>query len=168
VLMGRAPHLGGSLFESPRDIAAARECMRRTGVLDLADRWVHELSGGERQRVILARALAQESPVLLLDEPTTFLDIRHEVEVYELLSELRQEGYTVVAALHDLNLAALYCQRLALLKSGRLLQVGPPQEVITAENLRAAYDAEVDVRRSEATGTVTVLPLRRRGLRTED
>ena len=162
VLMGRAPHLGGRLFESARDLAVAEQAMRRTGVLDLADRRIHELSGGERQRVILARALAQEAPILLLDEPTTFLDIRHQVEVYDLLRELQSEGYAAVAALHDLNMAALYCQRLVLLKAGRILRVGTPEEVITPESVRAAYEADVDVRRNEHTGALSVLPLRRR------
>jgi iron complex transport system ATP-binding protein len=150
VLMGRAPHLGGRMFESERDIEVARRAMARTRVLELADRHVGELSGGERQRVVLARALAQEAPLLLLDEPTAFLDIRHQAEVFALLRELRRDGYTVVAAVHDLNLAAAYCDRLVLLCQGRLLTSGSPAEVLTASNLRAAYEIDVELHRTAA------------------
>ena len=159
VLMGRAPHLGGAVFESTRDIDIARRAMLRTEVLELADRFVQELSGGERQRVILARALAQETPLLLLDEPTAFLDIRHQVEVFGLLRSLRNEGYTIVAAVHDLNLAAAYCDRLALLKDGRLLTAAPPQDVLTPTHIRAAYEIDVEVRCSDGGG-LSITPVR--------
>jgi iron complex transport system ATP-binding protein len=158
VLMGRAPHLGGALFESARDIEAARRAMARTHVLDLADRLVDELSGGERQRVVLARALAQEARILLLDEPTAFLDIRHQVEVFGLLGELRTEGYSILAAVHDLNLAASHCDRLALLKGGRLVVAGAPATVLTAEHVRSAYEIDVEVRRHPRTGAPSVSP----------
>ncbi len=161
VLMGRAPHLGGALFESDADLAAARAAMRRTGVLPLADRPIHELSGGERQRVILARALAQDCPLLLLDEPTTFLDIRHQADMYDLLGGLRREGRTVVAALHDLNLASIYFPRLALMSAGRLLAVGPPEEVLTAAHLVVAYGTEVQIERNRLTGAINVWPVSR-------
>jgi len=157
VLMGRTPHLGGALFESARDVEVARRAMARTRVLELADRYIDELSGGERQRVILARALAQESPILLLDEPTAFLDIRHQVEVFGLLRELCADGYTVVAAVHDLNLAAAFCRELFLMKKGRVLVAGAPAQVLTEENVRAAYEIEVEVR-ARADGVPSILP----------
>jgi iron complex transport system ATP-binding protein len=160
VLMGRAPHLGGSLFESDRDVEAARAAMARTGVLHLAERSVHELSGGERQRVILARALAQQTPILLLDEPTTFLDLRHQLEFYDLLCELRDEGFTIVTALHDLGLAASYCQRLALLDAGRLAAVGTPEAVLTEASIRQVYGVQVEVVR-DGRGGVDVRRRRR-------
>jgi cobalamin transport system ATP-binding protein len=162
VLMGRAPHLGGFAFEGDRDLEVARAAMRRTGVLELADRSIHELSGGERQRVILARALAQEAPLLLLDEPGAFLDIRHEVEIYDLLRDLQQEGRTIVSVLHDLNLAALYCDRVMLLKSGRVVKTGPPDQVITYALLTEVYETEVYVDVNAVTGAVNVLPLSRK------
>lgn len=161
VLMGRSPHLGGFAFEGDRDLDVARRAMQRTGVLELADRSIHELSGGERQRVILARALAQEASILLLDEPAAFLDIRHEVEIYDLLQALQREGKSVLTVLHDLNLAALYCDRVALLKAGRLVRVGTPAEVITYSLLTEVYETEVYVDVNAVTGAINVLPLSR-------
>jgi iron complex transport system ATP-binding protein len=160
VLMGRSPHLRRFGFERAEDLAIAHRAMEQTGVYDLAMREIHELSGGERQRVILARALAQEPRVLLLDEPTAFLDIKHQVEVYDLVKTLsRQNGLTVVAILHDLNLAALYCDRLALLKSGRLFCLGTPEQVLTYTNIKAVYETEVYIGLNDITGKVHILPL---------
>ncbi len=162
VLMGRSPHLGGFAFEDDRDLQAACDAMQRTGVLDLARRPIHELSGGERQRVILARALAQQTSILLLDEPAAFLDIRHEVEIYDLLQDLQREGKSIISVLHDLNLAALYCDRVALLNRGRLVRIGPPSEVITYAALTEVYETEVYVDLNDVTGAVNVLPLSRK------
>jgi iron complex transport system ATP-binding protein len=161
VLMGRAPHLPGFAFEGDRDMDVARAAMERTGVLDLADRCIHELSGGERQRVVLARALAQEAQLLLLDEPAAFLDLRHEVEIYDLLRDVQQEGRTIVTVLHDLNLAAMYCDRLALMKHGRIVRLGSPAEVITYAALVDVYETEVYVDSNDITGAINVLPLSR-------
>jgi iron complex transport system ATP-binding protein len=162
VLMGRAPHLGRFGFPGPRDLRAAREAMERTGVGDLARRSLHELSGGERQRVILARALAQEAEILLLDEPTSHLDIRHQVEIYDLLALLNEErGLTIVSVLHDLNLAAMYFPRVAVLAGGRVHSVGAPRAVFTYETIKAVYGTEVHVGRNDVTGAVSVLPLSR-------
>ena len=111
--------------------------------------------------MILARALAQEAPLLLLDEPAAFLDIRHEVEIYDLLHDLQGQGHTIVSVLHDLNLAALYCDRVALIKEGRLVQVGAPQQVITYAQLTSVYETEVYVDVNDVTGAVNVLPLSR-------
>lgn len=161
VLMGRSPHLGGFAFEGDRDVEVAHRAMRRTGVLHLAHRSIHELSGGERQRVVLARALAQEARIMLLDEPGAFLDIRHTVEIYDLLQDLQREGRSVVTVLHDLNLAALYCDRVALLKAGRLFRLGTPAEVITYSALTEVYETEVYVDTNDITGAINVLPLSR-------
>jgi len=161
VLMGRSPHLGSFAFEGDRDLDVARRAMQHTGVLELADRSIHELSGGERQRVVLARALAQETDILLLDEPAAFLDIRHEVEIYDLLQALQREGKSVLTVLHDLNLAALYCDRVALLKAGRVVRTGTPAEVITYTVLTEVYETEVYVDVNGVTGAMNVLPLSR-------
>jgi iron complex transport system ATP-binding protein len=161
VLFGRTPHLGGFAFESERDLEAARRAMERTDVTHLSGRAITELSGGERQRVILARALAQEPSILLLDEPGAFLDIRHEVETYDLLRELKEQGMTIVSVLHDLNLAALYCERVALLDTGRMDSLGTPAEVMTYPILTRVYGTEIYVSMNDITGALNVLPLNR-------
>lgn len=160
VLMGRSPYLDKLGFESAHDLAVAHQAMEHTGVAALATREVHALSGGERQRVILARALAQEPRVLLLDEPTAFLDIKHQVTVYDLMKQLsREQGLAVVAILHDLNLAALYCDRLVLLKAGRVFCQGAPEQVLTYTNIKAVYETEVYIDLNDLTGKVQILPL---------
>ena len=161
VLFGRTPHLSGFGFERDADLAAAQRAMERTDTAHLARRAITELSGGERQRVILARALAQEPAHLLLDEPAAFLDIRHEVEMYDLLRDLQRGGMTVVSVLHDLNIAALYCDRLLLLHEGRLARAGTPAEVVTYPNLTEVYGTEVYVALNDITGCLNVLPLSR-------
>jgi iron complex transport system ATP-binding protein len=161
VLFGRTPHGGGFGFDRETDLAAARRAMERTDTAHLARRPITELSGGERQRVILARALAQEPAILLLDEPAAFLDIRHEVEMYDLLRDLQRGGMTVVSILHDLNLAALYCDRLLLLHEGRLARSGTAAEVITYKTLKEVYGTEVYVAQNDITGCLNVLPLSR-------
>jgi iron complex transport system ATP-binding protein len=158
VLMGRAPHLGVMHFESRRDLAIARDALARFGVLELAARSIQELSGGERRRVLLARALAQEPQIALLDEPTAHLDLRHVAETFERLGELRAtRGLAVIATLHDLNAAACYADRVLLLKDGTAVGLGTPQEVLTEEKLRAVYETEVYVGRNPATGALAVL-----------
>jgi iron complex transport system ATP-binding protein len=162
VLMGRAPHLGGFGFPGERDLAIARDAMARTGVAGFARRALQELSIGERQRVIVARALAQEPEVLLLDEPTAFLDIRHQAEIYDLMAELNCEReLTVVSVLHDLNLAAMYFGRVAMLARGTMHSVGPPAAVLTYRAIKEVYETEVYVAPNDVTGTVNVLPLPR-------
>ncbi len=161
VLFGRTPHGRGFGFESEHDLAAARAALARTATDALAARRVTELSGGERQRVILARALAQEPQILLLDEPAAFLDIRHAVEMYDLLRDLQRAGMTVVSVLHDLNIAALYCDRLVLLDSGTIAAAGAPAEVITYATLKRVYGTEVYVAMNDITGAINVLPLSR-------
>jgi iron complex transport system ATP-binding protein len=161
VLMGRAPHLAALGFPRAGDVEIARAAMARLGVGKLEDRPLDRLSGGERQRILLARALAQEPAVLLLDEPTTHLDLRHQVGIYDVVHGLaRARGVAVVSVLHDLNLAALYCDRLVLLAGGRVVRHGAPAEVLEAGILRAAYATDVQVTVNPATGVPVVLPAR--------
>jgi len=146
VLMGRFAHLSAYGFEGEHDFAVAREALRATDTLLFAERYIQDLSGGERQRVIVARALAQEADILLLDEPTVFLDIRHQVEISRLVRRLQMEkNLTVVAASHDLNLAAAFSDRLVLLKDGKVFADGTPAEVIRKDVLEAAYETDVYV-----------------------
>jgi len=160
VLMGRAPHVEGFRLESSRDVEAAERAMRETEVLDLAERRFDTLSSGERQRVTVARALAQEPDLVLLDEPAAFLDIKQQTLLYDLLTELNAaRGLTVVSVLHDLNLASLYFGRVAMLKAGRLAALGSPEEVITYAKVREVFDTDVYVDLNDITGKLNVLPL---------
>ncbi len=153
VLMGRFPHLKMFQKEGEKDFAAAARAMELTGTSHLAGRPVTALSGGERQRVVIARALAQEPEVILLDEPTSHLDINHQLEVLELLKRLsRQENLTVICVFHDLNLAAQYCDRLIVMKEGRIFALGRPEEVLTPQNVRNVFGASVAVRRHPLSG----------------
>ncbi|AFK18836.1 heme ABC transporter ATP-binding protein [Haloferax mediterranei ATCC 33500] len=159
VKMGRTPHRGRFDGWSAADEAAVERAMERTTITALEDRPVTEVSGGERQRVLIARALAQKTPVLLLDEPTASLDINHQVRTLELVSDLVADGTTAVAAIHDLNLAAHYCDALVLLSGGRILSAGDPEMVLTESNLQTAFDAEAVVSRHPVTGSVYVTAL---------
>jgi iron complex transport system ATP-binding protein len=156
VLMGRAPHLPRFGGERERDRAIARQAMLHTAIWALADRWIGELSGGERQRVLIARALTQEPRVLLLDEATAHLDLKHQATTLDMARRLARGGLIVIAALHDLNLAALYADRLALLHAGALLIHDTPARVLSPEHLRQAYDVEAVVGAHPLYGTPLV------------
>lgn len=159
VLMGRAPHLGAFHFESPHDLAIASAALQRFGLLQFAHRHIQELSGGERKRVFLARAIAQEARVTLLDEPTAFLDLKHVAEIMTLFRELcATRAKALVATMHDLNAAALYADRVMLLKDGVAVGCGAPAEVLTADSLRRVYETEVYVGRNPSTGALMILP----------
>ena len=158
VAMGRYPRLGPWRREQAEDVAAIDAAMERCDVAQLSHRWLSTLSGGERQRVRLARALAQEPSVLALDEPTTFLDIRHEMTTFELLRRLRDEGVGVVLVTHNLNLAARYADELILLNRGRLVAHGSPTDVLTKEQVDAVYEWPVSIVR-DAAGAPQVMPL---------
>jgi len=160
VLMGRSPHLGLLQMERESDMRIADNAMALTDTLDFADRSIDELSGGERQRVIIARALAQEPKVMLLDEPTSYLDINHQVEIFDLIKRLNSErDLTVVIVSHDLNMAAEYCDRLILLKNGRVYKDGSPREVITEADIREVYEANVVVSDNAVTGAPHIIPV---------
>ena len=159
VAMGRTPHRSRFATVTAADREAVAAALERTETARFAGRSVDALSGGERQRVVLARALAQEAPVLLLDEPTSSLDVNHQVRTLSMARELADEGKTVVAAIHDLELAARFCDSVALLSDGRLLEYGPPEEVLTAEHLEVAFDVRVAVTTNPVTGTRAVTPL---------
>jgi len=145
VLMGRAPHLGTFGFESAADIRRACVAMEEMEIEHLADRSMLELSGGERQLVLVARALTQDPKVLLLDEPTAHLDLRHRTAVLERVQAFVRGGRSALVVSHDLSLSARSCDRLALLADGEMLAVGPPSDVLNAENLRATFDIEAEV-----------------------
>lgn len=148
VLLGRIPHYRGLQFlESKRDLEAAERAMSMTGILHLKNRPLRDMSGGERQLALIAKALAQEPELLLLDEPVAHLDIAHQVAVLDLVKRLNRElGLTVVVVLHELNLASEFCHRLLLLDRGRVRSMGPPKEVLTPETLKEVYNTEVLVR----------------------
>jgi iron complex transport system ATP-binding protein len=159
VLMGRFPHRKSRFWsvglgdDTEVDLVRAHEAMSETDVLSLADRLVSDLSGGERQRVIIARALAQEPKILLLDEPTAFLDINHQIEICSLIVRLRAERQlTVVLVSHDLNVASQYCDRVLMLKEGKLCRIGSPDETIRPDVLRIVYGCEVVVDAHPQTG----------------
>jgi cobalamin transport system ATP-binding protein len=148
VLMGRASYHSPFALENRRDLEVARASMELTNSLSLADRYLHELSGGEKQRVMIARALAQEPEILLLDEPSAFLDLKHQVQVFELLHRLNCErGLTIIAALHELNFAALFFPRLVMLQEGKIYRDGSPGEVLTEKTIEEVYGIRVRVER---------------------
>jgi len=159
VLMGRNPHLRRWELESQKDIEIAKRCMELTNCWHLAYRRITELSGGEKQLVIIARALTQEPEVLLLDEPTSHLDINYQIEIMELLKRLTmQEGLIVIAVIHDLNLAAHYCDRLVLLHRGKVISIGTPESVLNTANIKDTFGVDAIVWRDAVTNHRYVLP----------
>ncbi len=159
VLLGRTPHLGPLAKEGRHDREAAFRALERLDLLEYRERRLGTLSGGERQRAVVARALAQEARIVVLDEPTAALDIGHQQQALELLDQLRGESeLTLVAAMHDLTLAAQYADRMVLLDAGRVVADGPPADVLTAASLARHYDAAVEV--LSVAGRVAVIPRR--------
>ncbi|GGF62343.1 iron-dicitrate ABC transporter ATP-binding protein [Paracoccus acridae] len=162
VSRGRHPHHGILSRWSPADDAAVAAALEATRTVELAERAVDELSGGQRQRVWIAMALAQQTDLLLLDEPTTFLDISHQVEVLDLLTDLNhRRGTTVVMVLHDLNLAARYADHLVAMVGGRLHAQGTPEAVLTAENVRAVFGLDSRIIPDPTSGRPMMLPIGR-------
>lgn len=167
VSRGRHPHQGLFSRWTQRDDEAVANALTATKIVDLAERPVDELSGGQRQRVWIAMALAQETEILLLDEPTTFLDINHQVEVLDLLTDLNQSrGTTVAMVLHDLNLAARYADYLVAMTEGRIHSAGKPEEVLTQENVRQVFGLESRIIPDPTSGRPIMLPIGRHRMKT--
>lgn len=159
---GRHPHQGAFARWTDRDSQAVTSALEATGTTDLARRHVDELSGGQRQRVWIAMVLAQETDVLLLDEPTTFLDVAHQVDVLELLAELnRERRATIVMVLHDLNMAARYSHQLVAMKDGRIYAAGTPEEVVTRHTVEQVFGLECAIIQDPVFGGPLVVPLGR-------
>ncbi|MCL1965772.1 MAG: ABC transporter ATP-binding protein [Candidatus Bathyarchaeota archaeon] len=159
VLMGRSPHLSRFAMESDKDIEIAKKAMSYTGTLHLQDRPITELSGGERQRIIISRALAQEPQVLLLDEPTTFLDVANQLEIMDLLKQLcNDKKLLVIGVFHDFNLAARYCDSFILLKNGKIVDSGKI-DVLTSENIKTIFNIDTVVKQNSITKTPYIIPI---------
>ena len=159
VLMGRTAHLKWLEREGKKDYAIAKNAMKITNIWHLSDRIFTELSSGEKQQILIARALTQTPKVLLLDEPTTHLDINHQVEILDLIKKLSEkEKLTIIAIFHDLNLAAQYCDHLILLNQGEIESIGSPEVVLTPENIKRVYHAEVLVKRHPITNSFYLIP----------
>ncbi|MBZ6133020.1 ABC transporter ATP-binding protein [Streptomyces olivaceus] len=160
---GRYPHQGLLRQWSTEDERVVQESMARTGISELAERYVDELSGGQRQRVWIAMALAQQTPLLLLDEPTTYLDIQHQIDVLDLCAELHEEqGRTLVAVLHDLNHAARYATHLIALREGKIIAEGAPKDIVTADLVERVFGLRCQVIDDPETGTPLVVPAARK------
>ncbi len=164
VLMGRSPYLGHLMFESEKDLEIAKKAMEWTRILPFSERSIDELSGGERKRVFIARALAQEPEVILLDEPTVNLDIHHQTDFLDLILTLnRERGLTIVMASHDINIASEFCDRLILLQGGRIIQMGTPKEVVTKENIESVYGCKVWIDQHPVSGMPRISLLKKGG-----
>ncbi|MEU2841348.1 ABC transporter ATP-binding protein [Streptomyces sp. NPDC007076] len=161
VARGRHPHQKLMRQWTARDEQAVLDAMAATSVTELSGRPVDELSGGQRQRVWVAMVLAQQTPILLLDEPTTFLDIAHQIDLLELFTDLHRAGHTLVAVLHDLNHAARYATHLIAMRDGRVVAEGTPREVVTTDLVREVFDLPCQVVPDPVTGTPMVIPLGR-------
>lgn len=157
VLMGRSPHLGKLQFESKTDYKIAHHAMALTNTLHFAHRKINELSGGERQRVWIARALAQEPQIILLDEFTAFLDMRHQIILFDLIKSLNQsKNLTAVIATHDLNLISQYAGKLIMLREGKIHSMGDPDVVVTCDNILTVYETDVLIDKHPETGSPRV------------
>lgn len=165
VAMGRAPHQGAWMRATAKDERLVAEALARCDLHDLADRPAHALSGGEQKRVAIARALAQEPRVLLLDEPGAFLDVRHQLDLYELLAaEVKERALACLVVMHDLNVAAQFADRVVLMKGGRVVASGKVADVMTWRALKETFDADLYCGVNDLTGARFFLPMRRSGV----
>lgn len=156
VLMGRTPYIKGS--EKLEDFNIVEDAMKKTKTYHLRNRLITQLSGGELQRVIIARALAQTPKILLLDEPTSHLDISHQIEILGLVKNAARKGMVVIAVIHDLNLAAYFCDKMCLLKGGEIIAYGTPGQVLTSSNIKNAFNIPVEVINVQTTNSLYVIP----------
>ncbi|MEL4306255.1 heme ABC transporter ATP-binding protein [Methanococcoides sp. LMO-2] len=156
VLMGRTPYIKGG--ETHEDIEIVHNAMKKTKILHLKDRFVTQLSGGELQKVIIARALAQGPKILLLDEPTSHLDITNQIDILNLVKDASRKGMLVIAVVHDLNLAAYYCDRICLIRDGDIISTGSPEEVLTPANIKETYNIDVEIINNSITNSLYVIP----------
>lgn len=154
VLMGRAPHKRFMEKDNAEDYRIMEESLEKVGMIDYAKRSFSNLSGGEKQRIILARALAQKAECIILDEPTNHLDIKYQLQ---FMATVKKLGVTVISAIHDLNVAALYCDKIYAMKAGKLVSYGTPKEVLTKEIIKSLYDVDVKVSEDEETGLLNVI-----------
>ena len=160
VLMGRSPYISRFGSETQEDIEKSRKIMELTKTWELKDRSVTTLSAGEMQRVMIARALVQDTPILLMDEPISNLDINHQIQIMDLIKGYqREKGVTVVMVLHDLNIAAQYCEKLILLNRGEIFCSGEPESVLTRDNIRAVYGIDVHIMENPLNGHPMVVPI---------
>ena len=157
VMMGRTPHIKKG--ESEEDFEIVRDAMKKTNTDYLKDRFVTQLSGGELQRVVIARALAQQPSILLLDEPTSHLDITNQIDVLNLAKSECKKGMLVVAVIHDLDLAAYYCDKICLIRDGEIVAKGTPEEVLTTENIQNVYNLPVEIITNPITNSLNIVPL---------
>ena len=158
VMMGRLPHRGTAVFDSPHDVARIHEVMAMTDTATLASKTFNQLSGGERQRVVLASALAQDPEVLLLDEPTVYLDLKHQMQFYDILERLNAErGLTIISVTHDVNLAACYARRMIALRAGNFVADGVPDDVLTPQHLYEIFEINAAVlKRPDGRGSYII------------
>ena len=155
--MGRFPYLDLFQYETESDMDVVLQAMRATQCVELANRAIQDLSGGERQRILIARALAQEPQVMLLDEPTAFLDLRFKSEIFRLLQHLKEEkDLSIVVVSHDLDLVAQYCTRMLMLNRGKVHALGEPERVLTSDHIRSVYECPVHVDTNPLTGSLRV------------
>lgn len=168
VLMGRTPYLKGSFWEREIDYEVAINSIKDIGIYNLKDKYVSQLSGGERQKVTIAQALSQQPKILLLDEPTTHLDINSKLEIMNLITRLNKEQkITVITIFHDINLAASFCPRILILSKGRISAMGNAEDVLTSQNLESAYDIPVVVKKNPITNRIYTTPINRGFLKTK-
>ncbi len=157
VLMGRSPYLKGFQMEGDHDIKVTKEAMSITDCWQFKDRDIYTLSGGERKRVFIARALAQEPEIMLMDEPTTHLDLNHQIEIMEKMLELNKAGLTIIMVSHDINLAASFCTKIAVLKDGKIITSGKPAEIVNPELLESVYGCRLKVFSKDRRPIVTLV-----------
>lgn len=160
VLLARIPYIQKSFFEKKEDIEAVQNAMEIAGISHLSHRYIHELSSGEKQMVYIAKLIAQQTEIIVLDEPTTFLDIKHVITIMNIIKKINLETRaTIIASMHDLNLAAMYCTQILLLKEGTVASSGSPKEVFTYEIIKDAFDTEFYIDINDLTGKPIVLPM---------